>query len=176
MNTPNIKKNRGFTLVETLVAIAILVTAVTAAFTAAQNGLSSAEFSKNQVTAFYLAQEGIEYIRNLRDDNGINDRDWLYNIAETGNPCELGHKCVVDAVNGSSGTMSQCSSACPPLMINSNGFYNQLTGSTTPFTREVLIESVGGSADEVAVTVTIKWSKGVVPVTFVARENLFNWQ
>src|SRR3989344_7463657 len=73
--------NRGFTIVESLVAITILVLVVTGVTSAVQTSLSSYIFSKNQIIAFYLAQEGFEQIRNMRDENGIKDRssptNWL---------------------------------------------------------------------------------------------------
>lgn len=61
----------GFTVIESLVAISILLLAVSGSFAAAQSSLQSSNFVKNRVTAYYLAQEGIEYIRHLRDNNGL---------------------------------------------------------------------------------------------------------
>jgi prepilin-type N-terminal cleavage/methylation domain-containing protein len=69
--------SKGFTLVETLVAIALLIVVITGAYTAAQAGLSGAILSKEEVAAFYLAQEGVEEIRNLRDNNGLVANNWL---------------------------------------------------------------------------------------------------
>jgi len=60
--------NTGFTLVETLVAITILSLAVTGSFFTANNALVAAATSRDRLTASYLAQEGIEQVRKLRDD------------------------------------------------------------------------------------------------------------
>ena len=92
-------KKKGFTLVETLIAISILVLAVTGSFAAAHNGMTSAVFSRDQITAFYLAQEGIEQVRNLRDKNGLIGANWMTGIANAGDPCEPGFTCYVDALN-----------------------------------------------------------------------------
>jgi type II secretory pathway pseudopilin PulG len=54
----------GFTLLETLVAVSVLMIAITATFTAAQSGLSAAIEAKDQVVAFYLAQEAVWDIRD----------------------------------------------------------------------------------------------------------------
>ena len=59
-------KDKGFTIIESLVAISILVVVITGTLTAIQTGLSSYIFSKDQIIAFYLAQEGFEQIRNIR--------------------------------------------------------------------------------------------------------------
>ena len=61
--------NKGFTIVESLVAIIILVLAITGATAVVQTSLSSYIFSKDQIVSFYLAQEAFEQIRNLRDEN-----------------------------------------------------------------------------------------------------------
>ena len=57
----------GFTLIESLVAITILVTAILGPMTIAATGISSAIYARDQETAFFLAQEGLEYVRNVRD-------------------------------------------------------------------------------------------------------------
>ena len=46
---------KGFTLVETLVAISVLSLSIAGAFTAVQGGIQSSTVAKDQITAFYLA-------------------------------------------------------------------------------------------------------------------------
>src|SRR3989339_327856 len=65
----------GFTLLEALVAISILMVAVATPITIAQKGLSSATYSKNQMIASYLAQDAIEYIKNKRDEVSIKNKN-----------------------------------------------------------------------------------------------------
>jgi Tfp pilus assembly protein PilV len=70
---------KGFTLLEALVAISILMVAVAAPITIAQKGISSAVYTKEQMIASYLAQDAIEYIKNIRDEATMNDtvtNDW----------------------------------------------------------------------------------------------------
>jgi prepilin-type N-terminal cleavage/methylation domain-containing protein len=59
----------GFTLIETLIAILVLSVALTGPFVIAEQGLQASLISKDQNTAFYLAQDAIEYIRYARDTN-----------------------------------------------------------------------------------------------------------
>jgi prepilin-type N-terminal cleavage/methylation domain-containing protein len=58
----------GFTLIETLVAVAILSIAVSAPLVSASRALVTASLASDQLTASYLAQEGIEYVRSMRDN------------------------------------------------------------------------------------------------------------
>ncbi len=167
-------KERGFTIIETLVAIAILVTAVTGTMTAVQGGLSSYIFSKDQVVAFYLAQEGFEQVRNIRDENRLNGANWLQGIAESvGDPCYFGKICRVSPAE--SADLITCSGSCQKLRQSATtGFYgyNSLWPETI-YEREISLTEIG--ENEVAVTVTMTWSKGIVTREFRARENLFNW-
>ena len=175
MKKTSLQHNNGFTLVETLVAITILLVAVTGAYSAAQTGLSGAVYSRDQVTAFYLAQEGIEQIRNMRDENGISGRNWLTGIAQNNSdPCYFGSSCTVDTVTN---TLSSCgASACPVVRTDTvNGFYGyNSTWTATPFTRAITLTQI--TTDEVQVAVTVTWSKGLSSRTFRVRENIMNWQ
>lgn len=76
----------GFTILETLVAISILVLALTAPLVIVSQALKSSYFSRDQITAYYLAQEAIEYIRNKRDNQGLNVNatadDWASNFTD----------------------------------------------------------------------------------------------
>ena len=59
---------KGFTLVETLVAITILAVAISGPLYTAYRAIVAAENAGERLTALYLAQEGIEYVRMLRDN------------------------------------------------------------------------------------------------------------
>ena len=79
-----LKRNSGFTLIEALVAISILMIAIASPMALAQQGLSSATLSKDQMIAAFLAQDGIESVKNIRDQisaRGITtgNTDWLNN-------------------------------------------------------------------------------------------------
>src|SRR6185312_6491921 len=67
----NKAQKRGLTLIETMVAIALLMLALIPPMSLASQALTSAFYARNQITAFYLAQEGIEIVRAVRDANII---------------------------------------------------------------------------------------------------------
>ncbi len=62
------QKNSGFTLVETLVAISIFTMSILALLSVLASGISDTGYAKQKMKASYLAQEGIECIRNVRDN------------------------------------------------------------------------------------------------------------
>jgi len=61
-------RSGGFTLVETLVAISIFSVSIIALMAVLASGVSDINYAKRKITATYLAQEGIEYVRNMRDN------------------------------------------------------------------------------------------------------------
>ena len=60
-------KCRGFTLVETLIAISIFTVSLLGIMSVLASGIADTNYAKRKMTATYLAQEGIEYMRNMRD-------------------------------------------------------------------------------------------------------------
>lgn len=63
-----LQNNRAFTLIETLVAIAILMIAIAGPLTVAHKGYTSALDARNQSIAINLAQEGMEFLNNVKDN------------------------------------------------------------------------------------------------------------
>ncbi|MFA5932066.1 MAG: type II secretion system protein [Candidatus Paceibacterota bacterium] len=61
------KLNKGFTLVETLVSISIFTMSILGLLVILSGSITDTGYAKKKMAASYLAQEGIEYVRNLRD-------------------------------------------------------------------------------------------------------------
>ena len=62
-------KTKGFTILEVLVAIFVITIGVISAFNVVQNINIFSRVNSSRLTATYLAQEGVELIRNRRDSN-----------------------------------------------------------------------------------------------------------
>ena len=60
---------KGFTLVEALVAISILLVGILSAFSLVAKSLASAPVIRDRLVASFLAQEKLEEIRQIRDSN-----------------------------------------------------------------------------------------------------------
>lgn len=176
---------RGFTLIETLVAVLILSSAIAGPLTIASKGLLTAIVAKDQMIAYYLAQDAMEFVRFKRDTNQLclsaggscsGVSSWLTGF-DTGGCINTANGCHVDSF---SGTISSCSGACPPLRFHTTNNQYLTTGTgEVRFVRTVRIQQpIGTNNDEVRVTVTVSWSDlaGAThqPVTVV--EDMFNWQ
>jgi prepilin-type N-terminal cleavage/methylation domain-containing protein len=62
------KQQAGFSLIETLVAISVLLIVVAGPMTLSMRAAKSSSFASEQVQAYFLAQEGIELAQKVRDD------------------------------------------------------------------------------------------------------------
>lgn len=159
----------GFTLLETLVAVAVLLMALLGPFSIAQQSLRSAYYARDQITAYYLAQEGIEYVRAQRDQNYLSGSPWLNNITSC-----VDTPCTVDMTNFDH---SPCPlDGCPPLLVStSGGLFNQSSGDESKFTRSVRLITVPDMPEEMIISVTISWVSSGISRTFSLQERIFNW-
>lgn len=74
-------KTKGFTLIEVIVAIFVLTIGVLGVFQVVQNITFFSQINSSKLVATYLAQEGIELVRNQRDSNWVAGRPWAENLS-----------------------------------------------------------------------------------------------
>lgn len=188
---PQARGMRGFTLIETLVAIAILTTAIVGPFVAIQSAMNASYVARDQLVATMLAQEGVEYVRSVRDANFMEiiqdpagGRSWLQGLDGTASTVDCLDedpdsgpqlRCLVDPFG--SPTVALCNSSgaglCVPLNLSSSGLYTHEAGTATRFTRYLEMERI--SATEVRVRVTVAFSTGHRSYSSVIDEVLYNW-
>lgn len=163
----NKDRARGFTMIETLVAISILLLSIAAPITIAQKGLSSAGFVKNQITAFYLAQDAMEYAKNVRDENIIAGNQWRNGL----NACSS-DLCIFDVIND---TITVCGGNCDNLRQDpvSGLFGYNPSWPETIFRRYISAQNING--DETQMTVTVSWDEKGSTKNIEIKENILNW-
>ncbi|MEI6296367.1 MAG: prepilin-type N-terminal cleavage/methylation domain-containing protein [bacterium] len=192
-------KNAGFTIIETLVAVSILVIAVTGPLSLASKGLSYSQYAKDEITAFYLANETLDAIRNIRDTNlKSGGSEWLKLPDITGSSpaslistCSSG--CTFDVWQTPTHLESSFSSTAAPLKNCNDGgivIYGDTFGSKsscqsgvnpdTIFSRKIVVNGVNpsgctdSSCTEILVTSAVSWTaKNGIPRSVIVSENMF---
>lgn len=165
------KKNhyKGLTILETIIAIFIITIGVLSIFAAINYNLSTVSYNSNRFIAIYLAQEGIEIIRNIRDNNFLNDNDWRLGLVDICPSSSL-NWCEVD-YNDNSVTVKD-----RYLKINSNGFYNYDVGTQTIFKRKIYIDRTTLAGKNVLdVKAKVEWEEKGKQHQFEIREYLYGW-
>lgn len=194
----------GFTLVEVLVAITILLLASIGPINIITQSNNSSAFAAEQTQAFFFAQEGIELAQKVRDelvldyfDDEFNNGGALgltpFTTLTSGGayaPCfDTSRGCGLTINNGSDGgvTVTNCTPTgvgCR-LYVNANAsdrsrfIHSGSGGNETLFTRVITMVPVGGTAgnpDSIAVTSTVTWRTGTLIASqeVVTSSYLFN--
>lgn len=158
-------RHQGFTLIETLVAIYLLTVGMAGSFVLIQKTTSFASTSSSQFIASYLAQEGIEIIRNIRDTNFLTKGSaWDEDIA-AGSDFRLDYRSseFPDATCGDY------------LQYNSNfNFYVCTIDSTSKFQRKITIEKP--ASDKMVVSIEVSWLEQGNIHKVVAQTELYDWR
>lgn len=168
----------GFSLVETLVAITILLLVIIGPLTISSSSVRSSAFASEQVTAFFLAQEGAELAQMARDQfaleniksEGDRPNPWSDFSNQNGvfQYCFNSDGCSTSMNTDDSGTLSSirnCSDlANCRLYLNTSAsvvrsrYNHDNAGTVTLFTRVMRFTRV--SASEVNVISTVTWQSG----------------
>lgn len=82
--------NKSFTLIEVLIAIFLITAGMTGAFNLIQRTAVFSSISSSRLEAAYLAQEGIELVRNIRDSNWLAGSPWDQGLTGCETGCQLG--------------------------------------------------------------------------------------
>ena len=173
-------QNRGFTLIELVISIFILVVAIVGVYNSFSTVVVLTTGASSRLTASYLAQEGIEIVRNIRDNNWLKmgeypETIWADGLLDCEYGCEADYRTgtLMDSGSGLSAFISDGNY----LNINSdNGFYSyDSVGifSPTKFKRKITIVPQGENV--LRVSVLAIW--GVKDETFGVdvEEYLYNW-
>ncbi|MEK7650638.1 MAG: prepilin-type N-terminal cleavage/methylation domain-containing protein [Patescibacteria group bacterium] len=185
--------SRGFTLVEALVAITILIIGVIGPLQIAARGIGDGIFAANQIAANYLAQEAMELVVNKRYELA---RKYQYTEL-TGNffqqdpgfqAClsgDSGTFCQVNPLTGdidpncTTGGQLTPNDSCKLRFnkANGNGLYELYDANSTNqigtiFTRSIQMSEV--SSEILKVTVTVTWFNKDIAKTLTLVEYLFS--
>lgn len=158
-------RSTGFTLVEVLVALALLTIGLVPAFIQASHAVTLAGSVRNSLIASNLAQEGAEAVRAIRDAN------WLAGDSfDTGlDSCAGGCRVAFDGDALISGA-----GANQPLKLDSaTGLYQYVSGTDTLFSRTVVITQE--SAYHLKAVVTVSWTERTGTRQLALEYHLYDW-
>ena len=167
---------RGFTLIEVVTAVTVVTVGVVGAFAVVQKVAGYTSLSSSQLTATYLAQEGIEIVRNIRDGNWLDPAIPFWDDGITSGaaaccicvmPCSC--ECEADYINN-----IQYLDAYSDRFLNVDvGFYKYSGGGAeTRFKRKIIVGR--DDADILNVTTTVSWSEKGRSYEISVEETLYN--
>jgi type II secretion system protein J len=150
---------KGFTLIEILIAISVFSIGVIGIYSLLNNVIANSYVSYDRFVASRLAQEGLEAVVNNRDMNWLKQDQWDNNL-EDGD-----YLVSYDDVN-----LLNYENAF--LKIDDNGYYNYDAGTDTKYKRKITLNHI--SSDILNVSVEVSWNGEGSPL--IVEEKLYNWK
>ncbi len=188
--------NRGFTILETLVAALVLAIALAGVAGLLQSSLQIARDYKDSVTAAMLAQEAMEMVRERRDlstraipcdpeiEPSCDTTGWLDGLIV--HPplypsaiCEKPNGCIAKLQSSGAVTFERCPApptSCKNLLFDAGkDVFNYIVGgSATQFKRSVYVTLIG--PNEAEVQVLVNWPGMTTQKSLLLETHLFQWQ
>lgn len=187
-------KNGGFTLVEALTAIFVLTFVVVGLMTVVSDSLFATKYARDEITANFLLQEAIDFVRNDRDTRVFLNTNYDINTAwsnfyATYDNAECENTttgCALDVHVPSGPNVFSCSNdGCRYLYLDetasSGSFYLTInhpggtSGKTrTNFKRTLTVVNQG--EDQLLVTAKVNWKNGNLNKSRTLTTTLSKWQ
>ncbi len=161
------KKENGFTLIEVLLALTIILIGIVSVFRVEVYVADAENIANSKFKATFLAQEGIEVVKSIRDANWLDEQSWDTGLGATGNSnVEYNSLALNDVADN--------------LYLDGSNIYTHNAVGTTPtiFSRHIeiayLLDGDGITYMQVKSVVDFVL-KGQVR-TVVAEEHLYDWR
>ena len=159
----NKEKQKGFTLLGVLISLFLVTVGIVGFAMLFRSFEAAAIQNKNELTAGFLAQEGIEIVRRSREASNKTDwSTWYSNLIE-------GDYNVVYS-DDELQTYSHVPLKLDPATLS----YNYTTGNDTIFYRKVNLDIL--DANTVKVSCTVDWSFKGENYQIILQNQLYNWR
>lgn len=190
----SLKNQRGFTLTEVMIGIMILVVAIVAASSLLIGLINTNKTNLGTLQAYYLAQEGLEAVRDIRDTNWMHNMDWLGDgsIDLWGEKLTIGGEYAVELQTQafSQGislpgfpidSVADLAVARPWVLSSGGKKVTLLNGEESEFTRTIKVsgyQDENGQVldDHVLIESKVTWMLGTNERSVVLNEVLTNWK
>lgn len=155
--------DRGYILVESIVAISIILTGLLGIFSLLSQSLGLNRVVGDRYVGTYLAAEGIEIVKNIIDTNVVNGRPYNAGLSSGAFEVEYGDTALTP------------SSRRKMKFDSDKRLYNYLTGKDTRLYREVRIQLIG--SEEIKVHSVVSWSsRGGGSFEVDLEDHFYNWR
>lgn len=164
------KKQNGFTILETIIAFFIITMGMVGVLTLVVQNVQVQYINKNVLIASHLAQEGLELVRNVRDNNWLTPgHGWTQDIVGDGTyTVDYRGRTSINA------SVNDINDAGARLYIDNNGFYSHLASSqATKFYRLITVADHGSYLD---VECKIRWLEKAQNYDYTAKTLLYDWR
>jgi len=177
MNHKKPKNSKGFTIVEALLATFVITVGVVGVLAVVNQTTAFTQVTSSRLTAIYLAQEGIEIVKNIRDTNFLKvhkgllaEDQWVQGLTGCEGGCEADY------------TDSTLSAGDRYFKIE-GGFYKySVSGTETSFKRKItvfdlvdLTDPPDDIIDQMKVLVEVSWEERGRTHQVAAQENVYKW-
>jgi len=163
---------KAFTILELLGAILVISIGVLTAYGVVQRIITYTIDSSDRITAAYLAKEGVELVRNIRDKNWVVNLDW--NLGLSSGNYEIDYNDL---------GLTACAGACAfnnLRFLRKSTFsaydysYNYTSGTNSKFKRKISITPDG--TNKIKIIVDVFWSKRGQTHSISVQENIYDWK
>jgi prepilin-type N-terminal cleavage/methylation domain-containing protein len=156
----NFKNNqKGFTLIEILIAISIFSIGIVGIYSLLNTVISTNYVSSDRFIASRLAQEGLEIVVNNRDRNWLKQTEWDDDLNDGD---YLASYDDIDLLTYEDSF----------LKIDANGCYNYDNGADTKYKRKITLSHP--DPDSLNIRVEVSWPDDSSPL--IVEKNLYNWK
>ena len=162
------KSGAGFTILEIIVVVFIIAMGLVGVLSLIIQNVQVQYIHKNTLIASQLAQEGLELVRNTRDNNWLVVNPWNYDLVL--------ENYIVD-YTGSLSSVTDISEA--KLQLGNTGFYWHDTTASDPdtiFSRLITIAQGPELNDSLNVSCLVQWSEKSGVREYVVDTILYNWR
>lgn len=173
---------KGFTLLEVFIAIAVLTIGIGGVFLLVRQTISFGSGTSLKLTATYLSQEGLEIVRNIRDTNFLKIHKgqggtWTTGLTGCASGCEADYN--------DTSLMAFGNRFLKQAEVQGQDNYRLYTydsGLDSLFVRKITIVPGGtaeppcpGNSDLLCVSVEVSWQERGRSNTVQAATKLYNW-
>lgn len=169
-------EQKGQGLLETTVAVGVVVTALVGSITLVAFSLRSTTSTINRLIAQNLAWEAIEVAVNIRDSNYLagDPFDTVLTGADTTAIFTFDETSNIWSINFTPNSLADAST----VLYREGGLYRQAitTPSGTPTQFRRLVQLDNSSPEQIVITSTVQWTEGTNTFEVEAFRTLYDWR